>query len=84
MSTLSRTGQEPNPTESDPDGPGPGPDRTRTRTGRHRTGPELVLWAFDGIAGRRRPSAHTYAAPTKDAPARRRSPSTEEDRDVRR
>lgn len=48
-----------------------------------RLGPGLVLRTFDGIADWR-PPQHTYAARTKDAPARRRSASTEEDRDVRR
>lgn len=48
-----------------------------------RLGPGLVLRTFDGIADWR-PPQHTYAAGTKDAPARPRSASTEEDRDVRR
>lgn len=48
-----------------------------------RLGPGLVLRTFDGIADWR-PPQHTYAAGTKDAQARARSASTEEDRDVRR
>lgn len=48
-----------------------------------RLGPGLVLRTFDGIADWR-PPQHTYAAGTKDAQARPRSASTEEDRDVRR